>query len=145
MLVFLRRKNEKGEELCPLHIRRSDAPIAYWPPMHSEAIRDKAIPRRVGTPFTLARMARNAYIRVGWYQGVDIVRLPGWYQSGGALHVSAYFLPSYPGDGQLQAVKSTAEDDDAGGRELTAIYKPLEEIQIVVFKTSTFVWAMIKH
>ena len=27
----------------------------------------------------IGRMARNVSIRVGWYEGVNIVRLPGWY------------------------------------------------------------------
>ena len=35
-------------------------------------------------PIHIGRMARNVYIRVGWYQweSCNIVRLPGWYGEG---------------------------------------------------------------
>ena len=67
-----------SNNLCPLHISRSDAPIGLQ--CSRRQFGTKPIRRRVGTPFTLAEWrAMRTFASVGTRESYNIVRLPGWY------------------------------------------------------------------
>ena len=82
----------RSAAICPLHISISNAPISR---LASDVVGGKSgrnHPTSRRHPIYIGRMARNAYIRVGWYEDYSLVA--GWYGEG-VLFITTLIVALY--------------------------------------------------